>query len=333
MTKPTRMRRPSGKRRGVAAIGAVGLTMTGVALALLVGVAKPAQAATGSVPAPDAAEAWYSSAPAVPCPIPVACSPSPITPYPKDTLHVGVAGGKETARTYLVPDLGVVPPGATITAALMTLPLARDAQAGGLRPDVAIMKACLVTEPVKDAIAGSSETPPKIDDKVCVPAVYSAVDLRFTVDLAAFIANWSGGIPRNGIALVPELAKAGPTTVWHVAFNGRKRADTLHISSLLSYTTPDDTFGPPPGQDFTPDVILPPLGSGPPITGGIGPLPVPAPQTTPTVATPPAQQASVTVPARFQYPAAFLLPLAFFAAGVFFFRLFTADPTPVGVRA
>ena len=55
---------------------------------------------------PDVAEAWYAAAPIDVCTTPLGCPPDqvPTSPYPADSLHVGVAGGQETARTYLLPD-------------------------------------------------------------------------------------------------------------------------------------------------------------------------------------------------------------------------------------
>src|SRR4051794_35705875 len=70
-------------------------------------------AATAAATAPrtatvaDSAEAWYADSPVDLCTTPLGCPPqdAPTSPYPADTLHVGVAGGQETARTYVLPDL------------------------------------------------------------------------------------------------------------------------------------------------------------------------------------------------------------------------------------
>jgi hypothetical protein len=248
-------------------------------------------------------------------------------------LHVGVAGGQETARTYVVPNLSVLPFGATVAAGHMTLPVATGTNDGSLRPETATIKACLVTQPVTDGTAGATEAPPAIDDKACTPAPYSTTASGFTVDLASFITRWNTGALNNGIALVPDLSKAGPTTAWHATFNGKDRATGQHITSLLSYTAAAALAPLPPVYPVVPPpVAAAPLPvAAPPLASGTQPLPVQPPA--PAVA-PPTQQQPVALssPVRYQYPAAFLLPLAFLAAAVFLFRLFTGDPRPVGVR-
>ena len=70
------------------------------------------------------AEAWYSASPVDTCTSPIGCPPGSTSPYPADTLHVGVAGGQETSRTYLAPDLTSLSPGASVVGATMTLPVA-----------------------------------------------------------------------------------------------------------------------------------------------------------------------------------------------------------------
>src|SRR2546423_1912629 len=117
----------------------------------------------------------------------------------------------------------------------MTLPVATNTQDGSLSPASAAIKGCLVTQPVSDGTAGSTAKPPAVDTSVCSKAVYSATTLGFTLDLAPFVLRWSAGTPNNGIALVPDLTKAGPTTVWHVTLNGRQRANAKHVSSQLTY--------------------------------------------------------------------------------------------------
>src|SRR3954463_2209565 len=87
----------------------------------------------------DVSEAWFSAGPVDICTTPLGCPPDqvPSSPYPADTLHVGVAGGQETARTYLLPELALVPPGATILSATMTLPVATSSTDGTQSPDAA----------------------------------------------------------------------------------------------------------------------------------------------------------------------------------------------------
>jgi hypothetical protein len=299
---------------------------------LLTGTSPTAHAATQTVQAADAAEAWYSTAPISPCTTPLGCPPSqvPTSPYPANTLHVGVAGGHETARSYVVPDLSALPFDATVTSGRMTLPIATATDDGSLRPETATLSACLATQTVQDGTAGSTDTPPTVDTTACVPATYSTAAHGFTVDLTSFLSRWNFGTPNDGIALVPDVSKSGPTTTWHVTFNGKKSTAGAHISSQLSYTMTSEVLSPPENVTTQPPILGVPGPLGPPVAA-VPPLPAPVP--TPALAPPPQQRAvAVSLPTGYQYPAAFLLPLAFLAAAVFLFRLFTADPTPVGAR-
>lgn len=334
MANPIGMGRSAGSRRRRAAAAVGALAVLGPAVVL--GLAGPARAGSGTATTPDAAEAWYSSAPVSRCSSPLGCPTAvPTSPYAKDTLHVGVAGGQESARTYVVPDLSGVPFGATLTTGTMTLPVATDTKAGSFQPQTATLTACLVTEPVTDGVDGSSDTPPAVDAHVCSPARYSpAGGGRFTVNLAPLLSRWAAGAPQDGVALLPDLAKAGPATVWHVALDGRKRSGTPHISSALQFTiapivsVPAGPLAPAPVAAPPPTAVSPQLASDQAGSVAQQPPPViakPAPQAQ--------QPVALSRPLRYQYPLAFLLPLAFLAGAVFLFRLFTGDARPAAVRA
>src|SRR4051794_39572241 len=204
--------RPRRGGRGGLRLAAAAFAFVTSVLLLLAGTSAPAHAQSSSVQASDVAEAWYSSVPVSTCRPPLPCPPSqvPSSPYPADTLQVGVAGGRETARTYVVPDLSVVPYGAVVSSAVMTLPVASGARDGSVRPETARLKACFGTQTFEDGTEGSSAAPPVYDANTCVPAPYSALDLGYTVDLSTFFTRWNAGAPNDGIALVPDLTKAGP---------------------------------------------------------------------------------------------------------------------------
>ena len=318
-----------GNRRRQLRIAAASFALATSSLLLLAGTSTSARAATSTVQADDVAEAWYSSVPVSSCQPPLPCPPSPVpsNPYPADTLHVGVVGGRETARTYVRPDLSVLPFDAVVSSAVMTLPVASNPQDGSIRPETGTIKACFVTQPFTDGAAGSSAKPPAYDANACVPAKYAAPELSFLVDLSTFFTRWLAGVTNNGVALVPDTSKATPATAWHVTFNGRDRANALHISSVFQYTEAPAVALPPLEEPTLPPVVALPPVAGPPLS--VGAPPVPAPVQPPAVAPPPQQRpVAVRVPGSYQYPAAFLLPLAFLAAGVFLVRLFTADPIP-----
>ena len=343
------------KRRSLAHRGAAraGLLAAGATVALLGPLAAAATASVALVDGAsqpvtltvaDAAEAWYASSPIDICTTPLGCPPAqvPTSPYPADTLHVGVAGGQETARTYLLPDLTAMPFGSTMLKATMTLPVATDSQAGNAAANTAKMQACLVTAPFPDGTQGSTQAPPAIDCKTAVAKPkYDAKKNLFTIDLSPFFTSWQAGLI-NGIALVPDSTGTQPTDAWHVAFNGRKRANTSHISTTLTYRAP---VTPPPPTTGGGGSVAPPVTSAPPPTSTqpppAGPLPgsvSSAPAQAPPVVAPqqtnpqPVAQAPVALSREFQYPLAFLVPLALLAGAWFFTRLFTRDATPLRSR-
>lgn len=307
------------------------------ALGLLLPPSAAGAAETKTAKIGNSSEAWYSPVSFSTCALPAGCAPPapapapaspPTSPYPADTLHVGFAAGSETARTYVLPDFYSLPFDATVTAGTLTMPLATEPEAGNMTPDVAKILACLATKPVPDGTQGSSDPPPEIDCKVSAPATYKADQGgSFSVDLAPFIAAWTGGATRNGIALIPDTAKSQPTDIWHVAFNGRKREGVQTASSEVTYTITEQDFGLP----FEPPPVLTvPL---PPVMNLPLPLPVPLPSATPEQ--PPVQQPPQTPVAYhgFQYPLAFLLPLLLLAGFLFLSRLFTGDATPMELRS
>jgi len=307
--------------------------------------AMPASAAAHTVTVADVAEAWYSASPIDSCTTPLGCPPdqAPTSPYPADTLHVGVAGGQETARTYLLPDLSLVPVGAHLGSTTMTVPVATGTADGTQSPDTAHVVACLVTEPFPDGGQGSSQAPPKTDCSVSDPATYDAKHSTLTVALSAIAGAWSQGAPELGVALVPDAKKSQPTDAWHVAVNGRKRQGAPHVSTVVTYY----------GSDLASPVDL---GSATGTSGsgsanGSAPPPVSAPAAQlppPSTAQPPAQAPVVAAqqpatttlaqqPAAYARgvppPLAFIAPLLLLAGAVFFARVFTRDATPRTVQA
>src|SRR5206468_1060187 len=99
-----------------------------------------------------------------------------------------VAGGQETARTYLLPDLSLVPVGMQLGTSTMTVPVATGTADGTQSPDTAHVVACLVTEPFADGGQGSSQPPPKADCSVSDRATYDAKHSTLTVALSAISA-------------------------------------------------------------------------------------------------------------------------------------------------
>jgi len=303
--------------------------------------AAPA-AGTQTASVGDAAEAWYAASPVDICTTPLGCPPAqaPTSPYPANTLHVGVAGGQETARTYLLPDVLKLPFGFTPVTATMTLPVATGASDGTQSPDTAHLVACLATQPFTDGDAGSTKTPPKPDCSTSAKPHYDAKKHVLTLDATAFMQAWAKGTPPFGIALLPDSKATQPTDSWHIAINGRKRAGTPHVTTSVTFTVsnfgtgpttsvPTTTSGAPTGNVAAPPPA-PATGSLPGSSVGSAPAapPVVAGAQQPTTI---AQQ-PVAFTRGFAYPLAFLVPLALLLGGVFFARLFTRDATPLAVR-
>jgi hypothetical protein len=281
----------------------------------------------------DVAEAWYAHSPIDICTTPLGCPPAqvPTSPYPAHTLHVGVAGGQESARAYVLPNLVSLPYAAKLLSGTMTLPVTTSSDAGTVSADAAKLQACLTTAPIPDGTEGSTQAPPAVDCKTKALLTYDAKKAVFNFDLTPFLAAWSAGKPALGIALLP--AAGAPTDSWHVSFNGRKYAGS-HIASTVVFTPPPSTgsgsttTAPPPvkppatkpAPQSPPDISLPPQSTGTP--------PAPAPQVATPAVPAPATQA-VAVSRSFQYPLAFLFPIGLLVGAVFFIRLFTRDPLPV----
>lgn len=294
----------------------------------LIGIAH----AESSAVVPDLAEAWYASARVDICTTPLGCPPGqvPTSPYPAGSLHVGVAAGQETARTYLQPALSQLPPGATLRSGTMTLHVDTANTDGSLMPANAAILACLVTKPFADGAAGATSAPPATDCTVSAKPAYAASTGILTLDLAPFLQAWNGGAQQLGIALVPNQTHVSQTDAWHVTIEGRKQAGAKPVTSAITY---DEAPAQSLDEQFpTSPATVPTVGSVPsqvalPPAPTSTTLPAPAPVVAPSVA-PPAAQRRVAYSGPVTYTAAYLAPLALLAGAVFFARLFTRDATP-----
>src|SRR6059058_5253196 len=111
-----------GTRRGTRRAALLTCAVVVPLACLVAGVLDGTAQADTSATVPDAAEAWYAAAPIDVCTTPLGCPPDqvPTSPYPAGSLHVGVAGGQETARSYVQPDLSQLS-GATLLRGTMAL--------------------------------------------------------------------------------------------------------------------------------------------------------------------------------------------------------------------
>lgn len=311
-------------------------------LAAVTGPALTALAAgTGTVTTGAAAEGWYRAGQT--CTLPVDCPPTPPSPYPADTLHVGVLAGQEEARTVLQLDLSALPTGTKPAGGQLRLPVDAAPADGARTPETAALRACLVTAPVKDA-DGAVAAGPKVDcEAASAPATYVAASgqqpAMFTVDLAVLAAAWQGGAAPGALALLPATTVAPPAS-WHVTFSGRKRTGSSvpPVSALVTYVggAVDVQQLPPPAPAPLPDsgfaaapsvggdsFAAPPLSSGAELTAA--PPAAAAPVAEPPAAAPPVQPVASVVQAGFRYPAVFLLPLVLLFAVGWVGRALTRD--------
>ena len=221
----------------------------------------PGSSAATARNVPTAKEAWYQASPADPgeddptCALPTGCVPqpgAPVTPYPEGTLQVGLAGGRDTARTFVALDLGDLPTGALITGGTLTLPVLGDSESGSLRPEQARVMACPVAAPIEEAHGGQPDEQPEFTCDTAAQGTFKDGDNpTITVDLSPIAALMTTG----GIAIVPaaEARESGDT--WRVAFPTRGN-DAVEdaITATLTYQEPA-TLGaglpaaPPPAAD------------------------------------------------------------------------------------
>ncbi len=325
----------------------------GLVAGAVLGPAVPVLAAgTGTATVKTTAEAWYRSTPT--CALPTGCvdlSTVAPSPYAPDTLHVGVNGGAEEARTYLQLDLAAIPGGTKPTGGTLLLPVAAGPQDGTRLPETAKLQACFVLDDVEE-VDGAFTAPPEADcDTAAAPAVFvpaaGAAPAAFTVDLAPLAAVWQQSLPAGVLALVP----AGPiaqSDTWHVAFSDRSRTGegVSPITAALAFVSASvDTSGEAPPVVDAPAFAAPPAFDGGssfdsgPATSFAAPsvvegpaLPAPVAQAAPApVAAAPVSQvvpvAQSVVQQGFRYPGVFLLPLVLALGAGWIGRALTRDLT------
>jgi hypothetical protein len=219
---------------------------------------------------PTEAEAWYQASPTdlgeedPSCALPAGCLPQagvPANPYPEDTLQVGVAAGRDTARTFVSLDLGALPDGALLTGGTLTLPVLPDSDSGSFAPATAQVSACPVSGTVEDARGGPPDEQPDFACSTAAEGTYNEGDEpTITVDLAPIATLLSTG----GIAIVPSQDARDAGGSWRVAFPTRDSDAEVAITATLSYQEPPTFDAGLPG----PSAADAPGGGGNP--GGFG---------------------------------------------------------------
>lgn len=286
------------------------------------------------------AEAWYQpnpscqlpvgcqALPAAPAPVPAPVTPPATSPWPAGSLHVAVAGGQETARSYLA--FGLADLGGTVTSAVLDVPLDPSAQDGSVSPETAAVQVCPFTGSVTPA-DGSVDPPPTV---ACAQGVDTTYVATPTPHLHADLAPMLGALAdAGGLALLPDARKTAQTSTWHVVFSAHDRADAAKTppASLAVQVTPyptqtEDAF--PPVQPMAPPAAPPLTG-----TGFAAPPPVQLPAQQPPLALPAAPQPAPVAQARtitvgYAYPAVWLIPLALLVLVPLTTGALTKDLTP-----
>lgn len=343
-TAPTRTRRT-----------AQATTVLALAAAFLLPAAAPAGAASATIGM--AVEGWYQGS-LIPddhplCVLPCPQIPLPESSYPEDTLHVGVSGGRETARTYVELDLSSLPLPVTLTRGTVVLPVA-GADAGTTAPELADLVACPVAGFVQPAHGGPPDQAPKVDCSTSTPLTFDADEQAFTTDLAPLLFGDPTYADLPLAILASERAQEEAAT-WRVAFHGKDRdtEDAEPITATVQFlpaespggalptTDPAGPSNPPAGPRPdtpapTPSLQLPPPTAQPPATThgndlAAAPPVVADPAPTPT----PQPIAAAPVAAGYAYPQVWLLPLLVLLVGTLLVQSLTReyeiDPSTVAV--
>jgi hypothetical protein len=264
-------------------------------------------------------EAWYQPNPTCTSPagcvglgqLPVAppASLPALTAYPVGSMHIAVAGGQETARSYLsfaLPRLD-----GTLTAASIDIPLDTAQADGSVTPESSHVLMCSFTGSITPA-SGSIDAPPTASCTSSALATYVATPApHLHADLTPLLSSLSGGA---GLALLPDPATVPSTDEWHVVFSAHDRTDAAKTSPATMSVSLDTT----PAPELSQPAVAPPVNTvaAPPALGSIG-LPTVGPQQAPVVNNPapqvPVQSISQarTITVGYAYPIVWLLPLAF----------------------
>jgi hypothetical protein len=247
-----------------------------------------------TVIAPDA-EAWYQPNPtcaqatgcvspgSLPVTPPVEPPAQPPTsPFPARTMHIGLAAGQETARSYL--SLPMASLTGSLSEGALDVPLDVAQADGSQSPETAKVQVCLVVAPVLPA-DGSVEDPPSVSCGSSVPAAYVATPApHLHADLTPFGDDL---LDAAGLALLPDATKAAQTDAWRVVFSAHDRTDaakTPPASVSLTLDVQEEEVAAPPLDSGLP-AVAPPVGTGF------------APAPTPDLPGPTVQQPSVVPPA------------------------------------
>ncbi len=323
------------------------LTVALVAATAALGVLPFALAAETATVTPTV-EGWFQPNPS--CTTPVGClavpgGPTELTVFPAGTMHVGVSGGVETARSYLgLPREAL----ADLSGATLEVPLDPSPSSGTITPETAKLQVCLTGAPLAH-VEGSLADPPAADCGRSAPVAYVATPApHLEADLDGLLSGLSSA---SGLALLPDAEALAPGDSWRVVFSSKDRTDaaktapaTLTVERDASAAAPEPAPAAeqPAAVPAAPEVQGLPAEDLPPVPDlepELGSAPVPAvveevaleagPQAAPEQALPVEQVGfPETVQVGYAYPGVWLLPLGLLVVVPLVARVLTRDLTP-----
>jgi hypothetical protein len=180
---------------------------------------------------------------------------TPADPYQRDAaaIHTGVAGGQETARSYVHIDLAGLMGGAAPTSVLLSLTPNGDTS-GNANGNTATLQACPLVGSLEPF---SPASPPNFD---CTSAAHGTLTAAgsWTFELAPLLQRWLLETNR-GVAIVWD--RSSSTSTWFVAFDKSK---TSAAAVVPLSDNPPSTFTLPPPPTPLPPAVAPVPAAAPP---------------------------------------------------------------------
>jgi hypothetical protein len=313
----------------------------------------PMAAASTDVKLTPGAAAWYQpnptcaqasgcvstgTLPALPVAPPVPVPDVPLSPVPAGTMHIGYAGGQETARSYLAFPYDSVD--GTVTAASLDIPLDVTTESGSALPETAKVQACLLSGDLTPTEGSIGQPPTAACDQHATLKYVATPTPHLHADLKPLM---QGLLTTTGLALLPDATEVSPDdAAWRVVFSAATRTDTAKTPLPTLTLTVDPT-----PETEVPDVPVDvPVDTGTgavaqpniPVTTPLDPVAVPdlGPAPTvdqPTTVLPPTQNTAApqTKTVGYAYPVVWLLPLVFLLVVPAVARALTRDLTPITI--
>ncbi|HEV7680330.1 MAG TPA: hypothetical protein VGQ42_17350 [Candidatus Dormibacteraeota bacterium] len=217
-------------------------------------------------------------------------SDTPVDPYQNDqsAIHVAVALGTETARSFVHVDVNSLLAQGTVQGLKLTL-VPTGATASNTNGSSAALRACMLKQPIATPFDASK--PPAHDCSVASADGKPDAQGAWTFDLSGFVLNWTTSAD-TGVAIVPA-ASTGPASSWQVAFDKAKSTASADVVPAGSSSMPISVVAPAAPPSFP---IVPSSGSAT--------VAIPPPAAVPSAAAAPSPVAVAPQPSSSHAPAA-----------------------------